>query len=191
MQKVSRFIVKPEIRLLGIDDAPFGKTDKEVLLVGTVFRGGQFLDGVVSTTIAKDGDDATEKIAALVTSSHHDKLRGIFLNGITFGGFNVVDLPALSQTTGLPVIAVVRHKPDLEKIKKVLERFPPSKWTATLAAGQLHRFGPIYFQFAGSSITTATELLKVSTTRSHIPEPLRAAHLIAAGVVKGESRGRA
>ena len=35
------------------------------------------------------------------------------------------------------------------------------------------------------------EFLKVTTVHSYIPEPLRIAHIIAAGLVKGESRGRA
>jgi endonuclease V-like protein UPF0215 family len=37
----------------------------------------------------------------------------------------------------------------------------------------------------------ALEVVKLSSTRSAIPEPIRAAHLIAAGVTTGESRGSA
>ena len=43
-------------------------------------------------------------------------------------------------------------------------------------------------------MTTLDELKKIidqSTVRGAIPEVLRVAHLIAAGVVTGESRGRA
>jgi len=37
----------------------------------------------------------------------------------------------------------------------------------------------------------AEEIIRLSTTRSAIPEPVRVAHLIAAGVVTGESKGNA
>ncbi|PHP45100.1 hypothetical protein B6V01_005685, partial [Methanosarcinales archaeon ex4572_44] len=56
----SRFAVKPEIRLLGVDDSFLSR--KEVLVVGTVFRGGEWLDGVVRTTITRDGMNATERL---------------------------------------------------------------------------------------------------------------------------------
>jgi endonuclease V-like protein UPF0215 family len=49
----------------------------------------------------------------------------------------------------------------------------------------------IYFQFKGLKRTEAEKIIKLSCTRSLIPEPLRVAHLIASALVKGESGGRA
>ena len=44
--------MKKEIRIIGIDDGPFNKfKEKEVLVIGTIFRGGEWLDGVLSTKI--------------------------------------------------------------------------------------------------------------------------------------------
>jgi endonuclease V-like protein UPF0215 family len=40
-------------------------------------------------------------------------------------------------------------------------------------------------------VNEAQQLLKLTCTRSHIPEALRAAHLIAGGLVKGQSGRRA
>jgi len=71
-------------------------------VVGVVFRGGYWLDGVMHTKILVDGFDATEKIGAMVTGSPHFKqLRVIMLNGITFAGFNMVDIQALNALTRL------------------------------------------------------------------------------------------
>ena len=54
-------IIKQEIRILGVDDSPFpSHTTEEVMLVGTVFRAGNWLDGVLSTYIHGDGTDGTE-----------------------------------------------------------------------------------------------------------------------------------
>ena len=58
-------------------------------------------------------------------------------------------------------------------------------------AGNVVKIGNIYVQPIGISIEKLKEVLKIVCTRSNIPEPLRLAHLIASGVVKGESRGRA
>ena len=37
------------------------------------------------------------------------------LDGITYGGFNVVDIEELYRETGLPVIVIMRSCPDFEK----------------------------------------------------------------------------
>ena len=42
----------------------------------------------------------------------------------------------------------------------------------------------------GLKLEDAMEIVKFSTTRSAIPEPLRVAHIIAAGIVTGESKGK-
>ena len=37
----------------------------------------------------------------------------MLLDGIAFGGFNVVDLPALAESLGVPCASVMRRVPDL------------------------------------------------------------------------------
>ena len=68
--RVNNFMIKPEARILGIDDSPFDKfKDKNTLVIGTFFRGGSSLDGVMTTTVAVDGTDATAKIVGMVKKS--------------------------------------------------------------------------------------------------------------------------
>ena len=61
--------------------------------------------------------------------------------------------------------------------------------------GKLHSVktlhNPIYIKCVGVSIEEAKEIIKISTIRGVIPEPIRVAHLIASGVIKGESHGKA
>jgi len=176
------FRVKPEIRILGVDDAPFLFGDSEVTLLGCVFRGGDCLEGVLSARIEKDGFDSTEAIAAMLLSSpHHEQLRVIMLNGITFGGFNVVNLQRLSSLTHLPVIAVQRKKPDLSAFQSAMSNlpFPEKRLGAAKNAGGIKRFNNLYFQHSNISERSAKEVLGVSITRSNIPEPLRIAHMVA------------
>jgi hypothetical protein len=49
----------------------------------------------------------------------------------------------------------------------------------------------VYYQHVGLEENETKEIIELSTTHSFIPEPLRVAHLIATGIVKGESEGRA
>lgn len=192
MSRKSFRVVKPEIRVLGVDDGVFTPHVKAwVPVVGVVFRGGYWLDGVMHTKIAVDGFDATEKIASMITNSPHCKqLRVIMLNGITFAGFNVVDIKALNAETRLPVIAVTREKPNLVEIREALTHLPESeeRWNAFLNAGELmevatrHEKEKIYVHVAGVSEEDARKILRLTSTRSNVPEALRVAHLIASGV---------
>jgi len=185
-------VIKPEIRVLGIDDGVFTPhVESLVPVVGVVFRGGYWLDGVMHTEILVDGFDADEKIAAMVMSSpHYKQLRVIMLNGITFAGFNVVDIKALNATTGLPVIAVTREKPDMLLIRRALKHLPKSekRWKAVLNAGELSEVSmrkkseKIYLHAAGVSLVDAEKIVRLTSTRSNIPEALRVAHLVASGI---------
>ena len=42
--------MKKEIRVIGIDDSPFNKfvKGKQTLVIATIFRGGSWLDGILS-----------------------------------------------------------------------------------------------------------------------------------------------
>jgi endonuclease V-like protein UPF0215 family len=185
-------VIKPEIRVLGVDDGVFTPRAKGfVPVVGVVFRGGYWLDGVMHTKIRVDGFDATHKIASMIlTSPHYKQLRVIMLNGITFAGFNVADIKKLAAKTKLPVISVTREKPNVPKIREALKNLTKSeeRWKAMLNAGELFevraRSGgeKIYVQFSRILEEDAEKILQITSTRSNIPEALRVAHLVASGI---------
>ena len=183
-------MVKPEIRVLGVDDGVFTPHVAGLVpVVGVVFRGGYWLDGVMCTQIAVDGFDATGKIADMIVGSpHHGQLRVVMLNGVTFAGFNVVDIKALNAETGLPVVAVTREKPDLAAIREALEHLPRSeeRWGAVVNAGELVEVavgrGRVFLHVVGISVEDARRVVRLTSTRSNVPEALRVAHLIASGV---------
>lgn len=182
--------IKPEIRVLGVDDGKFiPHTEGTVIVVGVVFRGGYSIDGVMRTTVAIDGLDATEKLASMINISPHRKqLRLVMLSGITLAGFNLVDIKKLNLATKLPVLALTHEKPDLDSIRKALRNLPDfeKRWRIILEAGEIHEFTnkgtKIYLELAGISLSDAEEIIKCTSTRSCLPEPLRVAHLIASGI---------
>lgn len=197
MKFIKFWEIKSEIRVIGIDDGPFEPHKKgKVLLVGAVFRGGHWLDGVLSTYAEVDGNDATERVIEMVNRSRHKgQLRVVMTGGMTFGGFNVIDIEEIFNKTGLPVIAISRKRPDIVKIKKALKHLPDwrEKLSILRKAGKIYpvrtrqRETKIFMQVAGIRRSDAEKIVKITSTRSLIPEPLRVAHLIATGVIKGES----
>ncbi|HLD97443.1 MAG TPA: DUF99 family protein [Candidatus Nanoarchaeia archaeon] len=187
-------MVKTEARILGIDDSPFNKfKDKRTLLIGTFFRGGSSLDGVLTTAVKVDGSDSTEKIISMVKKSKfRPQLQAIMLNGIAVGGFNVIDIRKLATKTKIPVIVVMRNYPEAGRMAAALAKLGMrQKAKLVEKAGRIHKAGRVYVQFSGCGLETVMELLRISCTRSHIPEPIRTAHLIAAGIKLGESKGKA
>jgi endonuclease V-like protein UPF0215 family len=190
--------VKPEIRVLGVDDGVFVPHSKGVAtVVGIVYRGGHWLDGVMRTEVEIDGMDATEKIASMVTASpHYDQLRVVMLNGVTFAGFNMVNIKKLFERVRLPVITVTREKPDFDDIKKALRNLPEyeKRVEAMENAGKLMEVHTrdaeqaVYVQIAGISERDAAKILKSTSTRSNIPEALRVAHIIASGLTRSKEK---
>lgn len=190
------FHIKPEVRILGIDDSAL--FNKKVMIVGAVFRGGDWMDGVLRSEITRDGLDATEIICDMIKKSkHYGQIRAVILDGITYGGFNVIDIQVLYRETGIPVIVVMRSCPDFEKIKSALKYLPDGgeRWAMIKRAGKIEKIPgkkkSIYIQRAGIGLETVKKIIQLTSIRSSVPEPLRVAHLIATGIVLGESRGKA
>ncbi|MDI6708701.1 MAG: DUF99 family protein [Candidatus Thermoplasmatota archaeon] len=190
--------MKLQLRTIGIDDAPFKFRDKEVVVIGAVLRGKNYIEGVLRTSVKVDGSDATSKLTKVITKSRFRKqIKAIFLDGIALGGFNIIDIKKLYKATKVPVITVTRDKPDLEKIEHALRKHFKDWETRlkTIKAINLveitTKHNPIYIGFLGITLEEAEKLIAQTTIRGALPEPVRVAHLIACGVVKGESYGRA
>lgn len=184
--------MKKEVRVIGWDDCRLSRK-RRVQLIGAIFRGGLQIDGMLSAFIERDGLDATEKItSAIVNSRHFDQLSAIMLDGISFAGFNLVDIKALHKNTGLSVIVVQRKKPDIKKFTEAQSIFSSYKKRLVIVrnAGKLYRWKSIYYQKAGINNIECAKLLGITCIRANIPEPVRVAHIIATGMA-GESRGRA
>lgn len=182
-------------RLLGIDDGPFAKgVDATTPLVAALVEGPDRLEGVAIRPFPVDGADATTFLARWIRQLRfHAATHAVVLGGVTIAGLAVIDLEALADALALPVIAVSRRDPSEHRVARalvaaglaeriaLLERAPP----AFPVADGLHA------AVAGASRERARALLLASRSKSALPEALRVAHLIAAAVARGSSRGRA
>lgn len=181
--------------IVGFDDAPFRRAYRgDVLLVGAVYAGLR-LEGVLSTTVRRDGVNSTEKLATVVEKSRFgSQLQGILLQGIAFAGFNVVDLHRLHELLRVPIVAVARQAPDMDAIRRaLLTRVPGGlrKWGLIERLGAMEPAAGVFVQRVGISLQEVERLFQRLAINSALPEPLRTAHLIAGGIALGESKHRA
>ena len=120
-------------------------------------------------------------------------VRAVLLNGIAFGGFNVVDIHALAAALARPVLVVARRAPRLALIRE-RARAPAGRRrevapdrTGRADGAAARRLRPARRAVAARG----ARLLAATTLHGNLPEPLRLAHLIAGGITTGKSRGRA
>ncbi len=191
--------MKAKSRFLGIDDAPFRFSDETVPVVGVVVQAPSYIEGVLTTLVEVDGHDATDRISEMVSHSRYrEGLAMVLLDGVAVGGFNVVDIDQLHTAIRRPVVTVTRDKPDLAAIERALRRRFDDDWEDRLARMRRHdvvavrsQAGTLWVSFVGADRRAVQEALALTTVRGNLPEPLRVAHLIAAGIARGESKGRA
>ncbi|MFH1681685.1 MAG: DUF99 family protein [Candidatus Eisenbacteria bacterium] len=181
-------------RVIGIDDAPFRKGQREpVPIVGVVMEGSRLVEGVAIGSFPADGGGATDYLAGWIGSMRWaPALQAVLLGGVTIAGLGIIDIGDLSRRLGVPVISTTRRgtgSSDLEAALRaaglserlaILERIPPSRGI---------RHG-IHIAHAGTSDEDAEEIVRSTLGPSKVPEPIRIAHLIGAALVRGASRGR-
>jgi endonuclease V-like protein UPF0215 family len=180
--------------VIGFDDAPFDRGLRgDVAVIGAVFNGPR-LEGILRGKVRRDGANATRNLAAMIERSRFaPSLQAVLLQGVTFGGFNVVDLPALSERVNLPIVAVCRKKPDLDRIRRALLGSVPGgarKWRLIERLEPARRHRGVYLHHINLEWHDATALIDRFALNSNLPEPLRTAHLVAGALADGESRHR-
>ena len=176
--------IKDEIGVIGIDDAPFNRTDKEAILVGTYIRGNKIIDGVYFKKINRDGLDSTEKMIEIVMGKHKTKINAIFLDGITFGGFNIANIHKIHEETGIPVVVVINRMPNRQNMIEALKKhFKDSDIRISLlkSFSKPEYIEGIYVQYIGIEKEHLRTIIKKTRFKSKIPECLRISHLIGRG----------
>jgi endonuclease V-like protein UPF0215 family len=180
--------------VVGFDDAPFPYEHRgDVMLVGTIFARTR-LEGIVSGRVRRDGANSTARMVELLERSQfRDQVRLVLLQGIAVAGFNVVDIDALHRALGVPVLVVARRAPKLALMREALSGVPGAsrKWQLIERAGPMEPVRGVFVQRRGLSLEEASRSLEATTLHGKLPEALRVAHLVAGGITRGTSRGRA
>ena len=181
---------KKQIRAIGFDDSPFERHQQGKVNISGVICANTRFEGMVWGEVEVDGHDATETICQLLLGKKFlPQLHLVLIDGICFGGFNLIDLSQLAARLHLPCVAVMRKPPKLEKMKEAMSRLPnyESRLLTLEQAGKIHAYPPFFFQVRGEQAEIIARALMQLTDRGKVPEALRLAHLIGAAVIKGES----
>lgn len=180
--------MKDKIKTTAIDDGQFNREkDKETKLIATTTQGPIYIEDVKSTNITVNGLDSTKKIIQMIQNSGQiQQSKAILTNGTTAAGFNLINLKKINKETNKPVIAVLKKKPNREKVDKALQNTEKEKKRRKIIDKNpsYREHGEIYYSAVGIENKETEELLDKLIYRGNYPEPLRISHLIASGVTE-------
>jgi endonuclease V-like protein UPF0215 family len=181
--------------LVGIDDGPFTKgSDRDTPLVAVLMEGCELVEAVATARFPIDGDDVSGFLARWIGGLRfRDTAQGLVFGGLTIAGLAVLDLARLARDTGLPVFSVNRREPSMDAVAGALRSAGLGDRIELLASAprSIALGNGLHVAVGGGDAESAHRLLLPSIGKSTLPEPLRVAHLIAAALARGESRGRA
>ncbi len=189
--------MKHGLRVLGLDDGPFNKfTDIKTVIVGVIMRMNYPVEGISVREITVDGMDSTEIAMSMIQGRFRDDIDFVMSNGITFAGFNILDIQGIYRKTGIPVIAITRKNPSIENISRaLLLHFKDSEERIKIIRKTpvdeiVYGNKTLYINRAGIELNDAATLIRNTASTGNIPEPVRIAHLIATAIINKESHGR-
>lgn len=188
--------MKTSLRTLGVDDGYFPPTYKKSgrrTLIATAVCEGINLVAIKLEKIAVDGLDGTEAVLKCVKSLGTG-YSALFLDGVTYAGFNVVDPDIIYSETEKPVITVFKHSLNLKLIKEALMknfndwpyRYEVIERTYLRAHEITTPKGNLIISCIGISYADAFNVIVNLQNINQYPEPLRVADLIASGLTRSQ-----
>jgi hypothetical protein len=178
------------IRVIGFDDSPFVRGAGGDVNISGIICGGTRFEGMVWGKVQQDGLDATDVICNLLIGSKFlPQLHLVLIDGIGFGGLNLINLPELNNRLQLPCVSVMRRYPDIAAMEEAMSHLPDFEKRQNLLklAGKIYEYSPFVFQVCGEKPDVIAKVLQRLTDCGKVPEALRLAHLIGAAVMHGES----
>jgi endonuclease V-like protein UPF0215 family len=178
------------LRIVGVDDGaiPAIRRAKQRALLVAVLLHGSTITAARLGSIEVDGRDVNLVLNSLLKTVRFD---AVMLSGISFGGFNLVDIRELARFTRKPVIVICREKPNNDAVRRALRKHFADwaqRWRIIQNAGKLYAFRPLskepqlYFEVKGASPSFAKEAIASAAEISRLPEPIRVAGMVAKGL---------
>lgn len=171
----------------GIDDGgfnpylKFSKKKPRIPLVAVYYKNFRIVD-LIFRKIKVDGLDATEKLLSILNSKRPEI---VLAQGVTFGGFNMIDFVEVYERTKIPVIIVLDRMPDFKSIfNAITSHFKDADERISILKKlpEIKNFKNVYFENIGINDLEARKIIESLTIFGNIPEPVRLAHLICRGI---------
>jgi len=181
-------------RIVGVEDGGFSRAPlncgiRKALLVCVLLQGTR-IENFLADMVTVDGLDASEKLAGMLRDVPFD---AVMLAGVSFAGFNLIDPVLIFEEFGKPVVVVSRTRPDNLAVKGALLRHFEDwqiRWRVFEKLGPIYEVvsmpsePPLYVEVIGADLNWASDLIRVFTFCSRVPEPIRVARLIAQGLTR-------
>jgi hypothetical protein len=173
---------------VGVEDGRFQKGVTQEALLAAVLLREDNIENVKITRITVDGLDATKKLAEVLKGWEFEV---IMLAGVSFAGFNLIDPTIIYGKFKKPLIIISRTKPDNRAVKQALKTHFEDweiRWKVFQRLGPVHRIvtrsdeAPLYVETVGARVKWASTVVRALCFCSRVPEPIRAARLIARGL---------
>lgn len=185
--------MKPGRRALGV-----AASDRDRLshLAGAVVRADRVVDGFAFGTCTVGGRDATAAVCELFDRLDREDVRYVFVAGIAPAWFNVLDLHAIYDHTGLPTLSIsFEASPGLEgAIRDAFDSDGAVESRLTTYRAQPDRRElsvngeTVFVRSVGLDPDEAVEIVRAYTPAGGRPEPLRIARLAARAVAAEQDR---
>lgn len=164
--------MKAETRVIGIDDG--GTRLRRRVVIGVIFRGHLWLDGVVTCLIDVAASSLERKLASMVTKSKfYKELRFAMLHGAMLSSIGSIGLIEFNAITELPTIAILQGS-QVAKVGRTLGK--------VRGADHVRLRSGVWALCIGLTTKDAAEVLRITSARGVVPEPVRVAGLIASTV---------
>ncbi|MEM2910315.1 MAG: DUF99 family protein [Nitrososphaerota archaeon] len=182
---------KPAIRVLGIAESFDRSLDKNSVLAGVVMRSDFIVDGLTIAKCTVGGMDATEAVVSLYKKLDRTDINAILLSGCVISWYNVVDLAAVHEATGVPLVCITYE--ESEGIREYFIKNFPDDWQARVEVyernGVRHAIKlwtgyTAFIRCLGVELEVGRRLLDKFTLHGRVPEPVRLSKLIARQVVR-------
>ncbi|MGQ9721364.1 MAG: endonuclease dU [Candidatus Jordarchaeum sp.] len=178
------------VRVLGVAESFVKGRSRRSVLAGVVMRGDLQIDGFAFGTITVGGMDATEGVIEVYRGLSRSDINFVFLNGCVISWFNVVDLDRIYEELGVPLVCVTYEESeglekyfreyfaDWEERLKIYNRLGERE-TVSLGTGY-----ELFIRYLGLTREDAVRVVNKFTLQGAIPEPLKAARLLARALVR-------
>jgi len=186
--------MKKGVRALGVAESYRGEGG-DSFLAGAVVRADRVVEGFRFTTITVGGTDATDGNVELYDAFDREDVRFVLVSGIAPAWYNIVDIDAVHEETGVPVVSVTYEQGNENGLESALkDEFEGNALEKRLAlydslpSRRRFSFGEndIYVRSVGISDDRADEWVRGFTRSdegSVRPEPVRVARLAARGIL--------
>jgi endonuclease V-like protein UPF0215 family len=163
-------LLKKETRILGISAGSC--TNDKALVVGTVFRGCSWLDGVLTCWIDSKTAHPLSKISRTITNARqYSQLHAVILSNEQSVTELEINITELARRVKLPVISIRKKRAAIKKSKKLLGT---NHYELEVDGKPLHVLAKGISRNNAQELFTLTSKPKIS-----IPEAARVADLIA------------